>query len=696
MLMREGITSRFQSSQPRYEICPADPFALVVDSKEHARYITFHQEHFVALRHLEGSWEVNFNNRCHTWEPAILGCFDSMSGILFERGERAWAVNLLGMEAAFEIVPEGTNYQVHQPVSDTLGGSDDASSTVSTLFRQPCFVDSEFSNSGESDLFDIPCFIDSEFSDSDSAGQPFTGPCRFESIQEACMNNVINALCDSPHLWQTLPCPVSQDWESNFCQWKESVEAACRGSDSGPGIESRAAKRLQCWLGCVKAHSATFRLHSPTCVLPNPFDLEIPKRLWEKQFFEARQLLKGQLQQSDALGGSSSPSISSEHRPLTKGGSDVSLMSALAGEPLFVLPLSEEEQSQEFLHIVRNAVCHRFALPYFCINVVSVSRSGSWLDLGQPPSVPILLKSKTFEFTEDLFSAIESMDVLRVLQVLEHGQDPNCVLLETALTRAASVGNAQIVHLLLKAKADVNFMSVNSHSALHGSAMHDNPTTAKALLMHGATPNLVDSRGNSPLHYAVLSSPAVSYLLLASGADALQRDLDSDTPFSLAPPGLAAYCCLRFCWTRVPLEDIILRHTEELASFVCLHALFPATSRIHRQSIFVKSADRVGGSSQFDPQRMRVSHNRKVARYIHASKPDLELAVPSERAEAINLSTLGLHSVLPDVLSKGFVQQSILPKKPTQWHEEPRFPVVIDHLKFLHGHERRERQQVIF
>ncbi|CAK9083516.1 unnamed protein product [Durusdinium trenchii] len=108
-----------------------------------------------------------------------------------------------------------------------------------------------------------------------------------------------------------------------------------------------------------------------------------------------------------------------------------------------------------------------------------------------------------------MFDAVEknSLDALRhFLSVRPHWinqtNDRGCTALHAAA--AAEEGNAQIVELLLAARATVNLQDKEGRASLHAAAEIDDSEVIQPLLAAGATVNLQDTEGNTPLHVALL------------------------------------------------------------------------------------------------------------------------------------------------------------------------------------------------
>lgn len=67
----------------------------------------------------------------------------------------------------------------------------------------------------------------------------------------------------------------------------------------------------------------------------------------------------------------------------------------------------------------------------------------------------------------------------------------------------ASKGYEQIAELLIKNKADVNYVDAYGKTPLDLTAMHDNEGVAEILIKNGGKTHIVDKRGRRALNFAV-------------------------------------------------------------------------------------------------------------------------------------------------------------------------------------------------
>lgn len=99
------------------------------------------------------------------------------------------------------------------------------------------------------------------------------------------------------------------------------------------------------------------------------------------------------------------------------------------------------------------------------------------------------------------------------------------------LHSAASIGNAEIVEILLSRGADVNLKNDGGRTALHYAASKGWLKIAEILLSHGAKIDLKDKVGCSPLHRAASTGNSeLCELLIEEGAEVDATDKAGQTP----------------------------------------------------------------------------------------------------------------------------------------------------------------------
>jgi len=127
-------------------------------------------------------------------------------------------------------------------------------------------------------------------------------------------------------------------------------------------------------------------------------------------------------------------------------------------------------------------------------------------------------------------------DAILVGRLLAAGADPNLKEEEvgTALHIAARDGHGSVVNALLTCGADVDARDGFEATPLHLASIWHNEIIP-LLLAHGASANVTDLHGNTPLHYvALMGQKEAAQVLLASGARANARNLRGQTPLAAA------------------------------------------------------------------------------------------------------------------------------------------------------------------
>ncbi len=132
------------------------------------------------------------------------------------------------------------------------------------------------------------------------------------------------------------------------------------------------------------------------------------------------------------------------------------------------------------------------------------------------------------------------------------------LLLQTAIYRDAT----EIFHYLIQFEQLINkpeFLEYDykrdKSYPLHAAARAGKAEYARTLLTKGAKINLKDNLGNTPLHYAVLSSEVdvLKVLLDVKGVDLQQQNVDGQTPLEFARAKLNSDRC--DCSTSVALLE---------------------------------------------------------------------------------------------------------------------------------------------
>ena len=141
-----------------------------------------------------------------------------------------------------------------------------------------------------------------------------------------------------------------------------------------------------------------------------------------------------------------------------------------------------------------------------------------------------------------LSTAIGRNDVERLRALLEAGADPNATveryglaksLLFRAIEEAIAHESSEAVLLLLEYGADPNMtLGPANMPMMHAAAIAGVAEIATGLLKYGASPDVRDGWGKTPLHNA--NSPAVVEILVRAGADVNARDHKGRTPLQSA------------------------------------------------------------------------------------------------------------------------------------------------------------------
>ena len=105
----------------------------------------------------------------------------------------------------------------------------------------------------------------------------------------------------------------------------------------------------------------------------------------------------------------------------------------------------------------------------------------------------------------------------------------------TPLKIASCHGNKNVVHLLVKAGADVNRADKRGHTPLQTATSFGHNDIAEMLLDYGADPNRADEDGLAPLHKAAGDDNwELVKLLIESGAEVNKRTRAGLTPLNYA------------------------------------------------------------------------------------------------------------------------------------------------------------------
>ncbi|UYV83117.1 DDX6 [Cordylochernes scorpioides] len=105
----------------------------------------------------------------------------------------------------------------------------------------------------------------------------------------------------------------------------------------------------------------------------------------------------------------------------------------------------------------------------------------------------------------------------------------------TPLHTVVSRGNLKFVRLLVEAGASISAHNAFKTTALHWAAQEGHLNIVKYLLEKGANPDSIDNMIGSPLHYSIVQShDKISKFLIESGVDTHSKNINKETPLSMA------------------------------------------------------------------------------------------------------------------------------------------------------------------
>lgn len=120
----------------------------------------------------------------------------------------------------------------------------------------------------------------------------------------------------------------------------------------------------------------------------------------------------------------------------------------------------------------------------------------------------LLLSALSISFASDepeLTMAVRNQDVTQVQKLLSQGVDVeerDEGIQQTALMRAAQVGDDRIVQILLARHADINARDDAGNTALFYAVERGDTQLARILVSYGADPNMRNAQGNTALTLA--------------------------------------------------------------------------------------------------------------------------------------------------------------------------------------------------
>ena len=144
------------------------------------------------------------------------------------------------------------------------------------------------------------------------------------------------------------------------------------------------------------------------------------------------------------------------------------------------------------------------------------------------------------EQTTALEAAISRDQTAMVALLLEKGAEPNTVnkYMQSALSNAAAAGNLEVTEMLLKAKARPELPGLVLTPMMFG-AFAGNTDLIRLLVRYGADVNYASKEtGQSALTSAITAGkPEVVAVLIELGANVNQQAPDGDTPLKMAKNG---------------------------------------------------------------------------------------------------------------------------------------------------------------
>ena len=498
-------------------------------------------------------------------------------------------------ERAFQIVPLGTTqtdwlagFRLEEQGIDAQGSGsrveahESAGSPTSTIFPE------------------LPDFVDSEFSYTACLSPCHSLQQRIAEFEGLCCDYIL-LLGHQPDLFLTLPSPFQalcdDSWASSIHERRISLSllqlATGKAIKAAEAERSKVSKRVRAYICLLRNHTRHIQ-QDPQSLrsLPNPCNPTLSKSVWEKAVFEQRKAWRSTKDQDmgDDLNGGA--------------WHDVEVTSALTGNTMlrFSVPF-ELENDHGFVDLVVERAATAFSAPYFCFEVmhagVILDATLTWEDLGFPKQVQLVRRPTSLEWTEDLFEAVEAGSYMQVQEVLTMGQDPNCIIVDSALCTAIQHNHYHVVWVLIKARADINYIPSGRPGPLQTAVIHDAEACAALLLRRKADPNLPDKTRatNTPLHLAAVYGDVIfTDMLLANGANPLAKNAFESSPFTLATRGSVISLCMTKCFHEVETSDILHRHAIALQRFGlgCFASLWDTCKALHAMK---PRSDLQGGSS---------------------------------------------------------------------------------------------------
>ncbi|CAJ1370922.1 unnamed protein product [Effrenium voratum] len=234
------------------------------------------------------------------------------------------------------------------------------------------------------------------------------------------------------------------------------------------------------------------------------------------------------------------PAVERGHKLRVSGAMpELRVSSAASGEQLLTAALEEAALASSLAKLLKAEVFRSLGVPAVRQKLFLEGQElseGSWLSLGQPSEVFVVLQCAAQRFGAELVSAAAAGDAAMVQRVLAQYQDPNCRSRGLApLHLAAENGHAPCLRLLLAAAADLHAADDAGETALHSAAWRGQKEAAECLLQAGAEAARVNENQDTALHLAAWNGHlAVAQLLLQHDAPINAGNEAGDTPLHLA------------------------------------------------------------------------------------------------------------------------------------------------------------------
>ena len=283
-------------------------------------------------------------------------------------------------------------------------------------------------------------------------------------------------------------------------------------------------------------------------------------------------LSSGDATEEDVLGGSQT-----EQQISLSGEVTVNFPSPLTGSTL-VSCCSIDLCGDRFTHLA-GIVCSHYLghFPFamvFVVNGQPVPDETSWIALGRPNTVDLILVPHTTKLARKLLAAVRCKSDTDVRTCLKQGQDPNYHYAEgrTALCHASSAGTVAVMDVLLDGGADPNLCGWWSHSPLHCAALEGHTGAVKTLLARGADPNHCENVARLSTANCIASGGPgaieILDLLVRARADLLLADHKGWNAFTCASDGACLRLVLERVWNRLTWCEVFIRNMDYIFKYV--------------------------------------------------------------------------------------------------------------------------------